>query len=68
VSPAHAGQRAVLEQLLRGRWQAIARPRLDRRSKFTVTHRFARAGARKLRAELPGDARNIRSFSAVIKT
>jgi phospholipase C len=62
VSPSHAGERILLEQRAGQGWRLIARPRLDRRSSFTVARRFDRAA--ELRAVLMGDDRNIRSSSS----
>jgi hypothetical protein len=66
VSPAHAGQRVVLEQRSHAGWQALARARLDRGSNFRLRHKFRHRGAKQVRAVFPGDSRNIRSPSGVV--
>ncbi len=47
-------------------WRVIARPRLDRASNFSEKHRFLHAGTESVRVVLPGDPRNIKSYSPVI--
>ncbi len=66
VKPAHQGQRLLLEQLRPDGWRLIARPRLDSRSGYAIVHTFANDGVMHLRAVLPADQRNLRSFSRVI--
>jgi len=66
VTPAHGGER-VLIQISRGSsWQVIARPRLGHGSSFRVTHRFAKSGAVKLRVVFQRDSRNARSTSSTL--
>jgi phospholipase C len=67
VTPSHAGQHVLLELLGGGfGWRVIARPRLDASSNFTATYMFASAGTVMLRVVLPGDPRNVRSFSPLL--
>jgi phospholipase C len=66
VTPAHAGERVLIEQLGAGGWRTIAKPRLDRQSKLAVRYRFAHGGLLQLRAVLPGDERNITSTSPAV--
>ena len=66
VTPSHAGQVVLIEQSRGGSWAVIARPRLSRSSGYTLSHKFSRAGAVKLRAVLPADARNNRSNSPTL--
>jgi phospholipase C len=66
VRPSHARQRVLLEQRGGNGWQVIARPRLDRFSDFSAQHRFSQSGTVSLRVVLPGDLRNIKSYSPVI--
>ncbi len=66
VNPSHRGERILLQQLFGHRWVTVARPRLDRRSGFRIVHTFARNGNPQVRAVLPGDERNIRSYSPVV--
>lgn len=66
VTPSHAGQVVLIEQSRGASWAVIARPRLGHGSTYTMSHRFTRAGAVKLRAVLQGDTRNDRSNSPPI--
>ena len=66
VFPSHAGQRVLFEQLAGTHWQVIARPRLDRHSRFTISRRYNTNELVDMRTVLPGDARNIRSSSSVL--
>lgn len=66
VTPSHAGQVLLIEQRRGGSWAVIARPRLSHQSAYSLSHRFMHAGAVKLRAVLPGDARNNSSNSATL--
>ena len=66
VTPSHAGQVLLIEQSRGGLWAVIARPRLGHGSGYTLSHKFMRAGAVKLRAVLPGDSRNNRSNSPTL--
>jgi hypothetical protein len=66
VTPSHAGQVVLIEQIRGGSWAVIARPRLSHASGYMLSHKFMRAGAVKLRAVLPADARNNRSTSPTL--
>ncbi len=66
VTPSHAGQVVLIEQSRGGSWAVIARPRLSHASTYTMSRRFTHAGAVKLRAVLPADARNNRSNSPTL--
>lgn len=66
VTPSHAGQVVLIEIARASGWQVIARPRLGHGSGYAVTHRFAEAGAVKLRVVLQRDSRNDRSTSATL--
>jgi hypothetical protein len=66
VTPSHAGQVVLIEVSRGGAWQVIARPRLGRGSVYSVTHRFAKSGAVKLRVVLQRDSRNERSTSPTV--
>ncbi|HSC02947.1 MAG TPA: hypothetical protein VLC49_06500 [Solirubrobacteraceae bacterium] len=66
VTPSHAGQVVLVEISRAGGWQVIARPRLGHGSTYSVTHRFAKSGAVKLRAVLQSDSRNGRSTSRTV--
>jgi phospholipase C len=63
VTPSHGGDDVVIQRLLPGGWRRLALRRLDRRSNFLVAERFT-AGQVRLRAVLPADTRNLRSYSA----
>jgi phospholipase C len=62
VTPAHGGERVLLERLAPGGWRVLARPLLSRRSSYAFTHKFRRGWLR-LRAVLVSDARNLGSSS-----
>lgn len=66
VAPSHAGAIVLIQQSRGGSWVVIARPRLSHSSGFTLSHKFSHAGAVKLRAVLPADARNNRSNSPTL--
>lgn len=66
VTPSHAGQVVLIETSRAGGWQVIARPRLGHGSGYSVTHRFAKSGAVKLRVVLGRDSRNDRSTSTTL--
>jgi hypothetical protein len=66
VTPSHTGQRVLIEAAHGSTWQVIARPRLGRGSVYSVTHRFAKSGAVKLRVVLQRDSRNVRSTSRTV--
>ena len=66
VTPSHAGERVLIEQLGAGGWRTIAKPRLDRQSTLAVRYRFAHDGLAQVRAVLPGDERNITSSSPAV--
>jgi phospholipase C len=63
VTPWHGGDEVVIQRLLPGGWRQLTLRRLDRRSNFAVAERFL-AGEVRLRAVLPADSRNSRSYSA----
>jgi hypothetical protein len=68
IRPSHAGERVALEQLRSGHWVTIARPKLNARSRFTVTtaRRKLLAGAvERFRIVLAADASNARTTSGV---
>jgi hypothetical protein len=66
VTPSHAGNTVLVEQTRGGGWRVIARPRLDKSSSYTVSHRFAQQGRVRLRVVLPADARNTTSVSPTL--
>lgn len=66
VTPSHAGQVVLIEVKRGGAWRVLARPRLGHGSTYSVSHRFARAGADALRVVLPGDSQNARSTSRTV--
>jgi phospholipase C len=66
VTPSHAGQRVLIQQLHVGGWRTLARPRIDRRSRFSLTHAFSRESTPKLRAFLPAGPMNSASISPQI--
>ena len=66
VTPSHTGERVLIEVSHGSTWQVIARPRLGRGSVYSVSHRFAKSGAVKLRVVLQRDSRNVRSTSSTL--
>ena len=66
VSPPHAGQRVLIQQHVGGRWRTFLRPVLGTDSTYLAHHRFTVGGVRLLRAALPGDPRNVRSYSPTV--
>jgi phospholipase C len=66
VSPAHAGQRVLIEQRTKAHWRVIATARLDATSNFAVKHKFNTPGLASLRAVLRPDRRNVFSSSPVV--
>ena len=66
VSPSHARERVLLETGSGNNWTVIARPRLDRHSRFHVRFHTLSRRSGALRAVLPGDSRNMQSVSATV--
>jgi phospholipase C len=66
VSPSHAGEQVVLEQLGPTGWQPVAQGVLGASSSFSISYAFTSAGAYQLRAYLRWGARNINSYSAPV--
>ncbi len=66
VSPDHAGERVWLEQREGAAWTVIARARLNGSSSAVMSAAFSANHRVKLRAVLPGDRRNIASYSPAI--
>ncbi len=67
VTPNHAGERVWLEQSESGGWTVIARARLNGSSSAVLTAAVSANRPVKLRAVLPGDGRNVTSYSGVIR-
>jgi hypothetical protein len=63
VTPGHAGQSVLLLARRRGVLATVAHARLNRVSRYSLSHVFADRGGVTLVAELPADARNAASFS-----
>jgi hypothetical protein len=70
VTPAHAGERVVLQrQNAAGSgedWHAIDHARIGFDGTYTILHRFRVPGDANLRVVVPGDRRNLRSPSDVL--
>jgi hypothetical protein len=66
VTPSHAGDRVELQRKLRGRWITIAKPKLDRASRFSVRYAGRPRVKATLRAVLPPDSTNMRSLSSTL--
>ena len=67
VTPSHAGQQVLLEQNTGSGWQVIAEPRLNGASDYAVNQQFTADEVVYFRAVLPGDRRNITSYSPVVR-
>ncbi len=67
VSPAHGGERIVLQERTSRGWRTIGSALLGSRSRFSLRHRFAHRGALVLRALLAADPRNVQSASAPVR-
>ncbi|MBV9605143.1 MAG: hypothetical protein JO027_08550 [Solirubrobacterales bacterium] len=63
VTPYHAGQTVVLQELESGGWQSVAQGILDSTSSFSIPYTFAADGPYQLRAYLAGGRKNIDSSS-----
>jgi hypothetical protein len=63
VSPAQPGQRVLLLRRVGEQWNIVARARLGAGSKYRFRHHFSGSGSVRLRVELPGNSRNVQSFS-----
>ena len=63
VTPSHSGEAVLIEQKRGTTWRILGRARLGHGSSYALTHRFAKAGAYKLRAVLKADSRNELSAS-----
>lgn len=69
VTPSHGGERIRLERRSGNVWVLIAGVRLTPRSTFRLQEQFAGASsAVVVRAVMAGDRRNIKSYSATVKT
>ncbi|HEY5317812.1 MAG TPA: hypothetical protein VIJ20_07520 [Solirubrobacteraceae bacterium] len=66
IAPSHAGERVLLQQLRKGHWVTIARPKLGAHSRFTVTEKMHTRSVSRFRVILAADARNARSTSGVV--
>jgi hypothetical protein len=73
VSPVHRHGRVVLERQIGAdgdSWRPIASGRIHVGGAFRIVHRFRRpgeGGQATIRASLPGDRRNVRSFSEPVE-
>lgn len=65
VDPSHSGQRVLLEQRIGGKWRVLGHARLSKKSRYAISHRWAHAGAVKLRISLGADKQNAASLSPV---
>jgi hypothetical protein len=66
IAPSHAGERVALQQLRRGRWITIARPKLGTGSRFTFKRKLSGRSIERFRIVLGADARNAQSVSSVV--
>jgi hypothetical protein len=66
VSPAHAGERILLQKRTKQGWRTIASTALGSGSRFALRHRFAHSGTLVLRALLRADRRNTQSASSAL--
>ncbi len=63
VTPSHAGQRVLIQRLVRGTWTTIGHARIGRRSRFAIRYPNTPQVRATVRAVLPADARNVLSVS-----
>jgi hypothetical protein len=66
VAPSHSGETVLLQRKLGRKWVTIARPVLSHDSRFSVRYGGGRRVKETLRAVLPADAKNMRSFSSTV--
>jgi phospholipase C len=66
VTPSHAGEQIMLEQLGPSGWLPVAQGRLGAGSAFSVGYAFPNAGVYQIRAYLRWGRRNINSYSAPV--
>lgn len=66
VSPNHAGERVWLEQREGAAWTVIARARLNASSSAAIRAAVSANRPPRLRAVLPGDRRNVTSYSRAL--
>jgi phospholipase C len=66
VLPSHKGGQVLIQQRTGSRWRQIAQARIGRKSTFSVTYPFTVGGESALRAVLPADTRNIRSYGPAV--
>ncbi len=66
VVPSHSGDEVTVQQLQVGGWKQLGSARLDRRSKFSISHTFSTDSTPKLRAFLTRDPENSNSYSPQI--
>ncbi len=66
VTPAHTGDRVMLEQRSGSGWQVFAEPLLSSQSSFQTRHAFTLGGVHELRAVLAADSKNAQSFSPIV--
>jgi phospholipase C len=62
VTPWHGGDQVLIQRLVPGGWRRLVLQRLDRGSNYSVAERFT-SGVARLRAVLPANKRNVRSYS-----
>jgi hypothetical protein len=69
VTPAHAGERVLIQFKTAHGWRLLQRVKLNRSSRSAKSVSLARFGHRtiRLRAVLPADNRNLRSYSSTIR-
>ncbi len=65
IDPSHSGQRVRLEQRVGGAWRVLAHGRLNKRSRYSISHVWAHGRVIKLRISLSADKRNAASLSRV---
>jgi phospholipase C len=67
VMPRHRGSRVLIEQRFSRGWRVIAGANLSRGSSYRASYTFTQGGRLSLRAVIPGNAWNIRSYSPVLR-
>jgi phospholipase C len=67
VTPSHKGQQLLIQQRFTGgAWRQIATAQLGRQSRFSLAYPMTAGGVSQIRAVLPPDPRNARSFAPAV--
>jgi phospholipase C len=67
LQPAWRGEAVMLQRRVGRRWVTVARPRVQARSIYSLTHTFTKGRTEQWRAMVPGSIRNLPSSSSVVQ-